>query len=89
MVFPHALVEGHIGQVSNESGNCMSVCELKVYQPEIFFEGLKLGDDFVRQGAVETPATKVSLRSIGATSFCRHWFAINLCYLSIACPERY
>ena len=65
MVFPHALVECHIGQVSNVSGNCMSVCELKVYRPEIFFEGLKLGDDFVRQGTVETPVTKGSSSRIG------------------------
>ena len=34
----------------------------KVEQPEIFLKGLKLGDDFVCQGTVETPATKGSSR---------------------------
>ena len=37
----------------------------KVEQPEIFLKGLKLGDDFVRQGTVETPVTKGSSSRIG------------------------
>ena len=78
MVFPHALVEGHIGQVSNVSGNCMSVCELKVYRPEIFFEGLKLGDDFVCQGTVETPAEKrISEQDLSSTFM----------YYIFSCPQ--
>ena len=72
MVFPHALVECHIGQVSNVSGKCMSFCEAKFDQPEVFLEGLKLGDDFVRQGTVETPAAKRSLSSIGVASCAAH-----------------
>ena len=68
MVFPHALVECHICQVSNISGNRMTVCMTKVDQPEVFFKGLKLGDDFVCQGTVETPAEKrISEQDLSST----------------------
>ena len=58
VIFPHTLVESHIGKVSNVPGKCRSICDVNFYQPEVCLEGLKLGDDLVCQGAVETPAAK-------------------------------
>ena len=58
VIFPHTLVESHIGKVSNVPGKCVSICDVKLDQPQVILEGLKLGNDLVCQGAVETPAAK-------------------------------